>query len=469
MEKLMSIANVATALLDRWREFGTGSTNRRIFNAALIVGGLTFGVKLLAMVKDAIVAAFFGTNDAVDAFFIAFVLPTYVIQVVAGSLNAALVPIYVEIKQKEGHAGAQRLFSGVVSLSIGLFILVTILLALAGPQFLRMLGPGFGPEKLALTEGLFYMLLPAIVLTGLSTLWRAVINAEESFALATASSVAVPLAQVVLLITAGAAWGIYAMCAGTVVGFFLELLFLAHLLRTKQISIRPRWFGFEPALRRVIGQYVPVIAGAALISCEMPVDQSMATILGAGSVAALNYGIKLVAVITSVGTYALGTAVLPYFSRMVAMADWQGIRNSLRVYSRAILALTIPLTVLVCLLSNVLVRLIYQRGSFSETDALMVSNVQAMYVLQLPFVTLGILFVRLISSLQANYILVWNTLISFFLNVSLDYILMNVIGLPGIALATSLLRLASCLFLCVMLFRTLNRAEAGEIQYARSS
>jgi len=82
-----------------------------------------------------------------------------------------------------------------------------------------------------------------------------------------------------------------------------------------------------------------------------------------------------------------------------------------------------------------------------------------MYVLQVPFYTLGILFVRLISSIQANYILMWGTVISFILNITLDYLLMRILGVAGIALSTTLVYMTSCVFLWVMLHRKLKQVE----------
>src|SRR5919199_382001 len=83
------------------------SVNRRIFRAAFVIGALTFGVKLVSLVKETTVAASFGTGDALDAFLIAFLLPTFVIYVLGASLNAALIPTYIEVRDRQGPEAAQ--------------------------------------------------------------------------------------------------------------------------------------------------------------------------------------------------------------------------------------------------------------------------------------------------------------------------------------------------------------------------
>jgi putative peptidoglycan lipid II flippase len=176
-------------------------------------------------------------------------------------------------------------------------------------------------------------------------------------------------------------------------------------------------------------------------------------------VAALNYAYKIAQLIIGVSTTALSTALIPYLSKMIARADWRGVRHSLRTYSAIILVGSIPLAIGLALGSRQIVSLIYQRGSFSEADAQLVAQVQAMYVLQIPFYTLHILFVRLISSLRGNKILVWGTLINCGLNVLFDYLLLRAMGLPGIALANTAVYFAKLIFVAAVGYWLLARAE----------
>ena len=87
-----------------------GSANRRILAAILTVGGFSVVVKVTATVKELVVAYQFGTGDAVDAFLIAFLVPSIVVNVVAGSLTAAFTPVYIEIRETQGVLAARRLF-----------------------------------------------------------------------------------------------------------------------------------------------------------------------------------------------------------------------------------------------------------------------------------------------------------------------------------------------------------------------
>jgi putative peptidoglycan lipid II flippase len=91
----------------------------------------------------------------------------------------------------------------------------------------------------------------------------------------------------------------------------------------------------------------------------MLVDQAMAAALEPGSVSLLQFGSKLVALVLGVGSVALGSALPPYYSRMVAQRDWAGIRTTLRKYGMLIVLTSVPLVVLLVVLRDPLIGLMF--------------------------------------------------------------------------------------------------------------
>ena len=445
--------------LKYWNSRCKESVNGRILSAMLVVGAMTLMVKLVSTAKEMVIAHEFGVGDGLDAFLIAFLLPSVAINVVAGSFNVALIPTYIEVRDREGKQAAQRLFSSIMICGAMLLVAVSILIAFIAPSAFAYLASGFSPDKVALTRNLFFVLLPLLPLSGVFVTWAAVLNAGERFALPAITPIVTPLAVILLVASAGRALGIYAFAIAVIAGSVLEGIVLARGLLGQGISVVPRWHGFSPATKQVMKQYAPMILGGCLMSSTGLVDQAMAAMLRAGSVSILNYGNKVSSVVIGLCSIALSTAVLPQFSRMVAAGDWSGIQNTLKTYTRLALVTTIPLTLLLVAISRFLVSLLFQHGAFTESNTIDVASVQSLYILQLPFYVTGMLFVRLISALKANHILMWGTTISFTLNITLDYVFMKWLGVGGIALSTSVVYLASFCYLGFMSTRVLRRAE----------
>jgi putative peptidoglycan lipid II flippase len=451
--------NIVDILLGQWEKLTHDSISRKIFGAATIVAILTLVAQLASVAKELTVADWFGTGDCLDAFLIAFLLPTFVINVVAGSFNAAFIPTFIQITEKKSFKAAQDLFSNIMAWSICLLITITLLLAFFAPYYLTVLGLGFSSAKLQLTRYMLLVLLPVIFFKGLSQIWVGVLNTRERFALAAIVPISVPLLAIVFLIAAGKAWGIFALVVGTVTGFGIETLLLAYAVKAQGISLRPRLGKIDPDMRIVIAQYLPAVAGGLLMGSTELVDKAMAGALVSGSVASLNYGNKVITLVLGLAATAIGTAVLPYFSRMVAEKGWNKLRKTLKFYLHLIFIVTVPIVLLIFWLSEPLVHVIFQRGAFTTDDTSIVASIQAFFSFQIPFYIAGIMLARLISSLRENHILMWAALINISGNIGFNILFIYLIGLKGIALSTSLVFMISFLFLWFFVTRLLAEKE----------
>ena len=447
-----------------WTRWCGVSVNRGIFGAAVTIGGLTIVVKLVAVVKELVVARAFGTSDALDAFLIAFLLPLFAINVIGGSFNSTLIPTFIKVRDKEGKEAAQRLLAGMLFWSVGLLAGVALLFALSSSWLLPLMGSGFSPQKLALTRELFFVLLPGLVVCGLSTTWSAVLNAGHKFALAALSPALTPIVILGLILAFGPAWGIHAVAAGTIGGMVLEAAVVGWALRRQGFSVVPKALRRDAALNEVIGQFAPMVAGAFLMSSSPLIDQSMAAMLGPGSVSALGYGNKVVALILSIGSLALSTAVLPYFSRMVAAGDWAGVRHTLRTYVRLMLIATLILAAVLVVCAEPIVRVLFERGSFTAKDTRVVAVVTACFALQIPFYVAGILGVRLLNALGMSRSIMLICAANLVVNVLGNLLLMRWMGVAGIALSASLVYLVSGVQVFWVVRRELQRRQAAASQ-----
>jgi putative peptidoglycan lipid II flippase len=200
-----------------------------------------------------------------------------------------------------------------------------------------------------------------------------------------------------------------------------------------------------------------------LVSGVTVVDQSMAAWLQPGSVAALAYGNRMVSVVVGLTATSLSAAVIPYFSEMVSQRNWEGCRHTLQTYTRILLLVMAPICALLIAFSPALVRLLFQRGAFTAHDTLVVSRVQTMYALQIPFAAAGLLYVRMLTALRRNALVMISAGIGLALDVVLNLVCMKYMGVAGIALSTSLFYAASLLFALLMVRHLLSGNIAAQI------
>lgn len=423
-----------------------------LWSAAATVAVLTLGGKLLGLVKEMVVAAQFGAGPSMDAFLLALSLPTFAVNVVAGMLPMALTPAFVAARERDGADAARRLAGTAFRQT---YIVMTVLsVMLAGITLLvgHLPGSGLSAESRGLLPQMTALLLPFTVLQGASAAWTGLLAAEGAFAIGAAAPVAVPVVMVAVVYLAGATLGIAAVAIGLVAGSVVQLAMLARAMRAHALPMHAR----GASLEAVYAQYLPAVGGALLSSGCGLVDQFMASWLPAGSVAAIGYGGKLVTVGMSLAIVAIGTPLLPHLSTLAERGEWHALRAFQRRSSMIVLALTVPLTIAVVLVSEPLVRLAFERGAFTSHDTANVARIQSLYMLQLPGHFLAVLYARAIAAMRATRWLTVGAAVSLVVNILANIGCMQFLGAAGIALSTSLVHTVSALLLFVVSERLLR-------------
>jgi putative peptidoglycan lipid II flippase len=115
--------------------------------------------------------------------------------------------------------------------------------------------------------------------------------------------------------------------------------------------------------------------------------------------------------------------------------------------------------------SELIVQLLFQRGSFTASDTQLVAQIQNFYALQIPFYVAVILVVRLINSLQISYLLAWGSGFNLIINILGNYVFMFWLGIKGIALSTSCVICFSFFFLFFFAFNYLKKNHLYDTKY----
>lgn len=421
--------------------------HRSILRAALSVGAAGIVVKLIATAKEIAVASVYGRSDAMDAFLAAALIPGLLVNLISESMNQALVPTLVRVREKEGREHAQQLLSSSMLWMCLLLGAVSVLMALFAPAYFPLIASNFAPAKLALSIRLFYCLLPIVLLTGIATNCTAILNTLDRFALPALAPTVIPISIVFGALLLGSRYGIWAMVYATLAGSLLHVLLVAWMMEAHGYKLRLRWHGMNEASREVAGQYGPVLLSSVVSSGGLLVDQSMAAMLVAGSVSALVYANRFVSVVLTLLAGTVSTAIVPYFSRMIAHRDWAGCRHTIRSWGWLTALVSVPLAVLLIAGARPLVRVTYQHGRFGPHDTVIVATVLAMFAIQIPFYVVSRVYYRFIVAMRRTDLVLYCGLINLALDIVLNLILMRWFGVAGIALATSLWTVSTFFFL----------------------
>lgn len=434
----------------------------RVAQAVFSLAAAGLAVKCAAWIREMVLAGFFGRSDAMDAFLAALLIPNLLVNLLAESMNQALIPTLVRVRLQQGHARAQELLSSSMTLVVAGLAAASLAMALLAHAAFPLLASGFSPAKLELAIRLFYVLVPMILFSGIASNCTAVLNSTESFAFPALAALIVPVTTVLVVLALHASLGIWSVPLGCVAGTALHAGAMAAAMPAGGYELRLRGRRASADLREVLHQYGAVFLSSIVASAGLLVDQAMAAMLPAGSVSALVYGGRFVSVIVSLLAGALSAGVVPYLSSMVARRDWPACRQALRRWPRIAALVSIPLGLALIVGAHPIVRITLQRGAFGAGDTAVVARVLAMYAIQIPFFVVSRIFYRFVLTMRrADLVLACGT-INLALDVLLNLVLMRSMGVAGIALATSLWSISTCALFAFWAHRLLAQAEKAD-------
>lgn len=430
-----------------------GDDDRAVARAGLTIGVLSVVAKLTAFVREAAIAAVYGRGPEVDAFFLALAVPVFLLALVAGSFQIALVPAYLARRRDAGDAGADALFAASFGRMLAVVAAGTLAMAAAAPAYLPWLAPALAPGTLALTADLLWIMTLFVVTGAAAVAWGGVLNARRRFALPAIAPAFTPLVMAVLLLLFRDQLGVAALAWGAVLGTVIEAALVGGALRRLGGRLRPATAS-TPDLAPLLRRWGPILLANLLLYGAGVLDQMMAAMLGPGAASAIGYGAKLVLAGLHVTTLAIGVAILPAYSDQLAAGGAAALRRRLRRHVAAVAGLSLPAVAVAAVLAEPVVRLLYQRGAFGPDDTALVADVLVAYAVQLPAYAAAVVLVRAAAVLGLGRALACAAAANLILTVALNAVFMTLWGVVGIALATAPAFLATALILYVAVMHT---------------
>jgi len=437
------------------------------------IGLGTFTSRILGLVRDMTKAYFFGTGIAADAFTVAFRLPNLLRALLGeGTLSAAFVPIFGEYLATKDRREAWMLAGAAWSLLAVVLIAVCLIGVLLTPYLVKVMVYGYRgvPGKLDLTISLTRIMFPYIVFVGLAALAMGMLNSLRHFFAPAISPVLLNVGMIASMFLLCPRMGklpseqVYGLAIGVLAGGAAQLAIQIPFLKKKGMSFRfrPNWR--HPGVRRILGLMLPGVVGLGVLEINMFVDTFLGALLQPGSVAALEYGNRLMQLPLGIFGVALGTAILPTLAIQAAREDFNQLRDTFSFAVRFVCFIMIPASLGLIVLRYPIIRLLFERGEFRHGHSV------SMTATALMFYAAGLVFygsVKCVApvfySLKDTRTPVKTAVIAMLSNIVLNVILMQFLGLGGLALATALSSLLNLTLLLRQLRRRLGYIKGREM------
>jgi putative peptidoglycan lipid II flippase len=428
--------------------------------------------RVLGLVRDQVLAYFFGASDAMDAYRVGFKIPNLLRDLFAeGAMSAAFVPTFTRYVQTSGREAAWRLANLVVTALVTVTGVLVILGLIFAEPLVGVLAGGYAgvpvdgtpQDKLQLAVTLARIMLPTLTLIAAAAALMGMLNSLRHFFIPALSPAMFNVATIVCAVTLvpfagrfGLEQPIVLIAIGTLIGGIAQLAIQWPTLRREGFHYRPAFDWSDPGLRRILVLMGPGTIGLAATQLNLVVNMWLAAREGTGALTWLDLAFRLMYLPIGLFGVSIGTAVLPAVSRHVAARDVGAARDTVSSGLSMMLMLNVPATVGLMVLGVPIVRVIFEHGEFTPQDTVATAAALQLYAIGL----LGYSIVRIASpifyALGRNRTPVVVSVITVLVNAALNIALVQVMGYRGLALGTSIAALFNAITLLVLLRRGLD-------------
>ena len=421
-----------------------------------VVSSATAFSRILGLVREQVMAYFFGAGMATDAFVTAFRVPNLLRDMFAeGALSVAFVSVFKKKLVTGSDEEAFTLASLVLTLILAVVGLIVVLGIIAAPAIIYITANGFTaiPEKFDLTVRLTRIMMFYLLTVSISALVMGILNSFGRFGIPALSSAMFNLGMIVTVVLLFGSFDqpVYALALGVIVGGLGQLGIQLPLLRKIGFRFRLAFNLFDDGLRQVIKLVTPMIIGLSAGRINILISTLLASFLMEGSISYLNYSYRLMHFPMGVFAVALGTVALPRVSEMVASKDTEGLRRTFYESMSLNLFILIPSAFILALMGHEIVQVIYQWGAFSQVDA----NNTYLALLHYSYGLVGFATVRVIVPFyyanNDSRLPMKISIITVAVNIALYYPFIKILNFAGLAAATSIAGMLNCALLLVFL------------------
>ncbi|MCB1692578.1 MAG: murein biosynthesis integral membrane protein MurJ [Pseudomonadales bacterium] len=423
----------------------TPKAGRGLLRSTGIVSAMTMLSRILGLVRDMVVAYYFGASAGADAFFLAFRIPNFFRRLFGeGAFSQAFVPVLAEFRAKRSAAEVKALLDK-VSGTLGVTLLAITVAGVLGAEYIiKVFAAGYVyngmDEKLGLAIDMLRLTFPYLMLISMTAFAGSVLNTWNRFAVPAFTPVLLNISLIACAVwlRGSLAEPVMALAWGVLIAGVAQLTFQIPFLAKEHLLPRPRVDFRHEGVRRIFTLMLPALFGVSVGQINLLLDTVLASFLVTGSLSWLYYSDRLLELPLALFGITIATVILPSLSKEHAEAGGEEFSRTLDWAMRMVIAIGMPAALALVLLSESLITTLFYQGQMTRHDVSMAS-------LSLSAYGVGLVGHMLVKVLAPGYYSRQDTkspvrfgIVALVSNMVLNLVLVWHLKHAGLALATSL-------------------------------
>jgi putative peptidoglycan lipid II flippase len=433
----------------------SNTSQHQILKSSSKMAVATFLSRILGLVREQVLAHFFGATIIADAFWIAYKIPNMLRDLFAeGAFSSAFIPIFTEKSKQSKEEAGKLLLSTAILLSFLTGFCVVAMIAVA-PQLINLIAPKIADdqETFKVTVLLMRIMSPFLWLISIAALFMGALNTYKVFFIPALAPALFNLAMIFCLIFLRSPLEKFgfspalSLGIGVIIGGFLQALIQLPLLKKNGLLILTRVKILTSSTKSILKRLGIGTIGIAGTQLNVLLTTFLANSSGTGAVSWLTYSFRLFQFPVGILGVSVAGSNLVHFSDAWKSNEKEKAIEYLRTSLNLSLFMMLPSMLFLVLLAQQCTELIFQRGSFTATDTMQTALALQCYALGLPFYSVNKIFAPVYYAIDRPRLPVIFSLITLVINMILCWKFTAQVGFHFLAIGTTLTMLLNCILL----------------------
>ncbi len=439
-----------------------------LFRSTGVVAVSTLASRILGLVRDMLMAAFFSATGATDAYYIAFRIPNLVRRLVGeGVFTISFIPVYTEYLVGRGAAEAVDLARQTLTALMAVLVTLVTLGMVFAPQAVRVLAMGFDDaSQVGMTVDMFRIMLPYLLVAGFLAFSMGLLNSHKFFFAPAFAPVLLNVGIItgILLLSGLFTEPLYGVCAGVLAGGLLQVALQIPYLVRAGFRMRISASIDHPGLKKIFRLGLQGIIGMGSQQINILAVTLMASFLAPGSISYIYFSDRLHELVLGLSAVSIGSVIFPEMSELSVRKDHARLGELYSFAVRSALFMAIPATVALMVAGFPIVSVLLMHNRFTAHEAAM--TYRALFYASAGIAGIAVcrVTIPLYYALHDPRTPLYAALASFAVNAVCGYFLMGTpLGHAGLTLAVAIAATVQMAVLVVMLGRKNIPLRAGDI------
>lgn len=439
-------------------------SDKKILKSSIVVMLFIILGKILALVRDALIAAKFGATYVTDIYTFSLGM-VYLLITISYGLTTTFIPLHAEHLQKSMKKVTDKFVNNVINVTSLFTLILTILLIIFSKYIIYIFAHGFvsNLNVFFLSVQVTRIMLLSLMFVSLQSVITGVLQSHKQFFEPAAMAAASNIIYIIYLVFLTTKFGIKGFAVATVIGFFVQLLI--NIPKYKRLGYK-----YEAVMdlkdEKMLNMFklmIPVVISTSVVQLNVFVNRSFATNIFFGAPTVLDYANKINTLAYEVFAIGIAMIVYPTLSELAAKKDKEQYKKALSRAINIIMLIMVPAAVAIAVLRVPLINIIFKRGAFDSEAARLTASALLFYTPAMVAYGVRDILNKAFYSIKDTKTPMINSFLGILINIAINFILVKYMKVAGLTLATSISAIITTFLMASYLNRKVNVIELKKV------